>query len=127
MVAAMLQATMLASDAGIPDGGAATPPKAGGGGSSEDDADEEPAAAVQGMGQRARAAAAAAQALAEEPQATGRFKQSSFYIPHARFVGLTPPTGTTPRTCTCVNPCRGQGNTGSGTRWTGYLLKTEAM
>lgn len=88
MVAVMLQAAMLASDAGLPDGGRATPPKAGGSGSSEDDENEQPAASVQGIGQRARAAAAAAQALAEEPQATGKFKQSSFYIPHARCAGV---------------------------------------
>jgi hypothetical protein len=88
-VAATLQAAMLASDAGIPDAGGVTPPKAGGSGSSEEDEDEGPAAAVQGIGQGARAAAAAAQALAEEPQATGRFKQSGFYIPHARYSTLT--------------------------------------
>ena len=101
----MLQAAMLASDAvalnicstdGLPDGGDVTPPKAGGGGSSEDDGDEEPAPAVQGISQRARAAAAAAQALAEEPQATGRFKQSGFYIPHARCAGFAPTPGDTP-------------------------------
>jgi hypothetical protein len=85
-VAVNMQAAMLASDAGAPAEGLATPPEASGGGSSDDGTDDEPAAGVQAGGQRARAAAAAAQVLAEEPQATGRFKQSGFYIPHARWL-----------------------------------------
>jgi hypothetical protein len=108
-VAATLQAAMLASDASLPDGGDVTPPKAGGSGSSEDDDGEEPAPPVQGIGQRARAAAAAAQALAEEPQATGRFKQSGFYIPHARCASFAPTPGDTPACNAAFSTCRDHG------------------
>ena len=104
----MLQAATLASDAGLPDGGHATPPMTGGSGSNEDGDDGEPAAAVQGIGQRARAAAAAAQALAEEPQATGQFKQSGFYIPHARCAGFSPISGDASACDPAFSLCRGQ-------------------
>lgn len=104
----MLQAATLASDAGLPDGGHATPPMTGGSGSDEDGDDGEPAAAVQGIGQRARAAAAAAQALAEEPQATGQFKQSGFYIPHARCAGFSPISGDAYACDPAFSLCRGQ-------------------
>lgn len=81
---ATVQTAVLASDAGLPDADGATPPAEADGVSSGSEDDDEDPAAAHAFGQRARAAAAAAQALPEEPQATGKFKQSGFYIPHAR-------------------------------------------
>lgn len=80
---------MLASEAGLPVANHATAvdegPGDGSGASSgsDDDGDDPPAAQ---RSQRARAVVAAAQAVPEEPQPSGRFKQSGFYIPHARYV-----------------------------------------
>lgn len=86
-MAVVMQAAMLATAASMHNGGRATPPETGAG-SSEDNAGDEPAAAVQSTGLRARAAATAAQALAEEPQATGSFKQNGLFIPHTRYLAF---------------------------------------